>query len=829
MFQSYKKYWKGYVDFSGVTSRKDFWLSVLANWIILMILSVIGAALAAVESSASASALSILSFLILIFSLANLLPALAIMVRRLRDAGLGWGHIFWLFLPFFGAIILLVLFCKPTAAPAARGGYQAYPGQYEAGANGYYPQQQAMGQPFAPTAGQSFAPVAGQPMPSRSAGAYQGAGTPPVAFGGPQPAAFGQQPAAQPVNRQTGGSSEPSLEPDPGRALWVAAGLILLPFVSYLIHCLPRLWLIYCAPFFSFAATGLLGVCVYLLLQKGTKWKVLGAVSAVLAIFLFHVGDLVTQMNSMRGGLFSLRLLYEFLFLRPVRSSVLLYVIKAVLAAGGALFFGALLKTSPPKKQVWLTSLCTSVVVLVFNLIYVGARGGGRTLFSMSLSIISGTLLAVMLLLTPPALFALCTMKSKTIRLSGWGKAWCWLCLLGMLGATVMCILTIARVMSSRMYSTQLILSVVALVGFIMLLAKKRAGWYVILFTAFTILISQFASSFNAVIQGASAYSSLMVGALAGSLNPLITWLSIRSGLKAGSSAPVAAPAYSGAAMMPAGQAASFTSQPAMSFAPQQNAQPVRTAPQPAAANTMSVQQYVQLADQYAHIESLFGENPEKKNLEAKLVAGGANAQAGITRFLILCGSGSVKYGWWNGAASLTTMLRKIGGSAAEEDLKRLKNLNTNIWEYHTQVKDTAEKELLALKKESGGYGADGRIPPEYAYAELLRLQNIGSPEKRLEEFFAMQDSADAWSQKDRAFYYFIAGGAARVLYPYNKSNLAFYAAQVNISPVPTSMGWQHLKEAEGNTLPTTPESARQMHEKYPLPHSMEEARTYMM
>ena len=133
------------------------------------------------------------------------------------------------------------------------------------------------------------------------------------------------------------------------------------------------------------------------------------------------------------------------------------------------------------------------------------------------------------------------------------------------------------------------------------------------------------------------------------------------------------------------------------------------------------------------------------------------------------------------------------------------------------------------LKKESGGYGADGRIPAEYAYAELLRLQNVGSPEKRLEEFFAMQNSVDGWSKKDRAFYYFIGGGAARVLYPYNKSNLAFYAAQVNTDPNPTSVGWQHLRETEGSTLLATQESARQMHEKYPMPHSMEEARNYLI
>lgn len=251
--------------------------------------------------------------------------------------------------------------------------------------------------------------------------------------------------------------------------------------------------------------------------------------------------------------------------------------------------------------------------------------------------------------------------------------------------------------------------------------------------------------------------------------------------------------------------------------------------PQPAAqqsgANT--IQKYVILANKYAHIESLFAENPEKKELEAQFLTGGINAQEGIAQFLTVCATGQMTQGWWNGAASLTAMIRKINKDTAESILLRLKNLNTNIWEYHTQVIDTADKELLALKKENGGY-PDGRIPAEFAHAELLNLQNLNPPEKRLEAFFAMQDSVPSWSGTDQAFYYFIAGGAARVLFPVNKSNLAFYAAQVSCDPNPNSMGWQHLRETEGATLPATLESAKRMCEKYPLPKSMEETKDYI-
>lgn len=239
------------------------------------------------------------------------------------------------------------------------------------------------------------------------------------------------------------------------------------------------------------------------------------------------------------------------------------------------------------------------------------------------------------------------------------------------------------------------------------------------------------------------------------------------------------------------------------------------------------VQHYMQLADQYAHLEAFFCENPEQKTLEAQLLDGGSHAQAAIVKYLTLCGSERTAYGWWNGAADLTRMLRKIGGKSAEEDLQKLKSVSTNIWEYHTQVIETAEKELLALKKETTGYGSDNRIPPEDARAELLGLENVHPPEKRLEQFFAMQNSVDSWSNANKAFYYFIAGGAARVLYPENKSNLAFYAAQVFCKSDPTSAGWQYLRQAESTPLAATEENAKRMHEKYPLPKNMEETRTY--
>ena len=54
-----------------------------------------------------------------VWGIAVLLPNLAVAVRRLRDAGHGWGNLFWILVPIAGSSVLIVLLAQPTK-PAAR-------------------------------------------------------------------------------------------------------------------------------------------------------------------------------------------------------------------------------------------------------------------------------------------------------------------------------------------------------------------------------------------------------------------------------------------------------------------------------------------------------------------------------------------------------------------------------------------------------------------------------------------------------------------------------------------------------------------------------------
>lgn len=87
---------KNYAGFSGRAGRAEYWMFFLFNFIISIVLSVI---------SVKVPAISILSFL---YSLAVLIPGLAVAVRRLHDTDRsGWWLLISL-IPIVGTIILIV-------------------------------------------------------------------------------------------------------------------------------------------------------------------------------------------------------------------------------------------------------------------------------------------------------------------------------------------------------------------------------------------------------------------------------------------------------------------------------------------------------------------------------------------------------------------------------------------------------------------------------------------------------------------------------------------------------------------------------------------------
>ncbi|MGL9942359.1 MULTISPECIES: DUF805 domain-containing protein [Enterococcus] len=116
MFTNYKKFWQNSFNYTGRVTRKEYWLVALMNALIGVGYGIlIGFACALNDSGTIIVSLicGLVAYCLLVF-----IPSISISVRRLRDAGLHWAFIFFIFVPYIGSIIgsivLTVLYCLPT-------------------------------------------------------------------------------------------------------------------------------------------------------------------------------------------------------------------------------------------------------------------------------------------------------------------------------------------------------------------------------------------------------------------------------------------------------------------------------------------------------------------------------------------------------------------------------------------------------------------------------------------------------------------------------------------------------------------------------------------
>ena len=98
----YIKALKNYAVFGGRARRTEYWMFVLFNMIVAVILA------------AAEGLLGGPGFLNTIYSLGVLIPSLAVSVRRLHDTGrTGWWLLVGL-IPLIGFIVLLIFFVKDS-------------------------------------------------------------------------------------------------------------------------------------------------------------------------------------------------------------------------------------------------------------------------------------------------------------------------------------------------------------------------------------------------------------------------------------------------------------------------------------------------------------------------------------------------------------------------------------------------------------------------------------------------------------------------------------------------------------------------------------------
>lgn len=98
-----------FATFEGRAARSEFWFFTLFTWLVSVVLSLVDAV----------TGIGVLS---LIFSLAVLIPTIAVAVRRLHDTDRsGWWYLLIL-VPIVGIIVLIIWFCSRGTGDANRFG-----------------------------------------------------------------------------------------------------------------------------------------------------------------------------------------------------------------------------------------------------------------------------------------------------------------------------------------------------------------------------------------------------------------------------------------------------------------------------------------------------------------------------------------------------------------------------------------------------------------------------------------------------------------------------------------------------------------------------------
>ena len=104
MFEYYVSVLKNYATFTGRARRKEFWMFALCNILISIVIGIL------------TSIVPILWVLSLLYSLAVLVPGLAVSVRRLHDTSRSGVWILISLVPLIGGIWLLILMLQDGTA-----------------------------------------------------------------------------------------------------------------------------------------------------------------------------------------------------------------------------------------------------------------------------------------------------------------------------------------------------------------------------------------------------------------------------------------------------------------------------------------------------------------------------------------------------------------------------------------------------------------------------------------------------------------------------------------------------------------------------------------
>lgn len=106
--QAVELFYKKYSDFEGRATRAEYWFPVLYALVVALVLTFFG---------------KLGAYLSIAFSLVNLVPSIAVSIRRMHDIGKSGWWILIAFIPIIGSIWYLILCATPSKTDGNQSGY----------------------------------------------------------------------------------------------------------------------------------------------------------------------------------------------------------------------------------------------------------------------------------------------------------------------------------------------------------------------------------------------------------------------------------------------------------------------------------------------------------------------------------------------------------------------------------------------------------------------------------------------------------------------------------------------------------------------------------
>ena len=273
----------------------------------------------------------------------------------------------------------------------------------------------------------------------------------------------------------------------------------------------------------------LLGAGVYLVTVKGLKFKLFGVSMGVIAVLLRSLSTVIAEQVRRAVQLDVSRLFRSVAFADALTENL----ICTLIPLGVALLVSALCKGAERRTRrvawaasgAYLACCVADVLIRSANLL----SSSFKSICSVAIGVFSE---AACMLLVAIAVHALASIPSKRVRLHGVGLVWAWIATIGMAAALAYLLMMVTGALGMRnatISAVQIALTLCGLVGYIMLLCKRRVGLYVILIGAGVLLGAQFASSLSVVIAGGDQLVTL-ISSILGACNPLFAWLAVRAG-----------------------------------------------------------------------------------------------------------------------------------------------------------------------------------------------------------------------------------------------------------------------------------------------------------